>query len=179
MLPTVVAAVLVSNWFVQHIWPQHRLLAALLMIGLVGTNLLLIDLSNREPRLAPRTLARLLEERPGSVIYTDPRTHTQSDKYKQWRGVDTNRSVPTPPPPGGLFLYHRPNVASGQVHGRSFNIDDFKPGNCWNETLTTRGRITVLGWALSLAGVTPELTSLPERVYWANVPVTLYRVNSC
>lgn len=171
---TVAAVVIVAVWLSEILPPSKPAWAYGLLAALVASNLAMIDLENKQPRLAERDLAERLAANPGLTLYTDPETASRAQYMMAWQGADPARAIAEPPPPGGLFLYSKTNLQNRGSY--DFDPQLFKPRPDWVEVERTRGKPSLIGSALNCLGLGRRLAGTPlERIVWANPPVVLYR----
>ena len=142
---TYTAAVLVGVWITVVLSRRSRWAAGLLLATLVGTNLLCIYVTNRNPRFGERTLANFVANSTG-IVYTDPATAHRAQKFLEWRGqglVDRVRGAP--PPAGSLYFYYPTRALSGIVGGETFDIERYHPANEWSEVWRASPIRTIIG----------------------------------
>lgn len=107
--PTFVAALLLGMALAQ-LWRSRPIVAALVLAGVVTTNMLGAYVENRHSMFGVRTYADLaarLEE----PIYTDAKTHYRATLLLKWNGA-AERAASDLPRAGALYLFN-PALADG------------------------------------------------------------------
>jgi hypothetical protein len=174
---TVLATVLVGLWLAEGLLrPRWRWAAAMALVTIVATNLILVDLSDLDPRFGARRLVDAMAAHPNEVIYTDPKLDQQARQLESWAGLDPDRSVPEPPEPGALFLAYGPTATKGYVQGREFDPQDFRTRPSWRQVRRYDREPTLLGSVLVGIVLERANTPLPGRVYQAGPSAILYRL---
>ena len=175
---TYAAVVLVGVWITVALSRRSRWLAGLLLAVLVGTNLLCIYISDRNPRFGERMLAGFVADSP-EIIYTDPATAHRAQKFLEWRGEDlVDRVRSTPPPAGALYFHYPKRAVPGVAGGQRFDVERYRPENDWVEVWRAAPERTAIGdmtAALKLNRVLPE--PIGRKLLAADRGVVVYRTS--
>ena len=175
---TVAILIIVVIWLWRVVYPQHRRMAYILIVTLIASNLLMIDLENKQPRLAERELVDRLAANPDLIIYVDPKTYGRAMRMLQWSHISLNRAIVGLPPPSSLYLFSKENVSTikSRENGDSDDLTLLSPKKDWVEIDRSRGKKTVVGTVLTWLRLDRWIIDTPlERVIWANQPIILYK----
>lgn len=160
----------------QILWPRWRKVAIAATLLFVGSSLLLVDLSNRDPRSAERVLVNVVRAHPQTPIWTDPRTYWRSTQLLTWANTTDERVQTDRPRNGGLYVYFRPSASQDEFKGQPVDASVYAPDRSWEVVARHPPARTGIGSLLSLIGLGPSAGLLPRRVYYANPDVIVYRV---
>jgi 4-amino-4-deoxy-L-arabinose transferase-like glycosyltransferase len=171
---TAVAVIFVAVWWTTMLRPRRPILAGVLALVVVGSNLLLVDLSNKNPALAPRHAVAYLRDHPDEIVVSDPRTCWSAQYLLEWEHVASDRLRYAYPPVGAaVLLHHDPPYTRLPDEWRAY----YHPEADWEVLEVTRGEPTVVGRVILRTGLDGLVVGSPlERLLYAGDPVTLYRV---
>jgi hypothetical protein len=158
--------------------PRRRWAAAAVCAALLGSNALLILVSNRDPLFGERALAAFAAG-TDEVVYTDPHTLGRSRRFLRWAGVDPDERVRSEPPqPGALYFYHSRGAAKGRVHWLdTFEAEDYFVQDGWTEIWSRTPEERLAGKLLRFTHLDEALPAgIVERICQPNPPVSAWRV---
>lgn len=171
----VVSMVIIAILLVQLRYRVWSLV--LVVLVMIGSNVLLLDLSNKQPRLAEYSAWRILSEQPDVKLYTDCRTYERAKRLlelHQQTGLVSRFSCMRPTV-GGLLLYDTVNANYDYVYHLKVDSPIKARPKDWERIEIITGKPTYLGQILSRFGVSEQ--DLPRRVFFANHSIEVFKVS--
>ncbi len=148
--------------------------AVLGFLGLIATNFLGAYVENKDPLYGEQQLARLVAERPGVAVHTDPMTRYRADILLKWEDAGA-RTLKTPPNPGDLYVYNPQNADKA-----NFEMSDptpYHPGTTWRVIGRWEPAPSFVAQLLESSGLSSRLPrSVWQKLRYRHAPVTLYEV---
>ena len=174
---TAASACVLTGIALALLWQRGRTRWALLIAAfLLGTNLLGIYVENKDSMFGEHVLAKLAEDRPKDIIYTDPMTRYRADMLLRWEKAQP-RVLAEPPKYGTLYLYNPKWAESSNFMMTKNQIAAFQPKPEWDCLNTIEPRpplITHLVEASGLSAIIPG--GVWKKLRYRHPPVSLYKV---
>ena len=174
---TAASACILTGIALALLWQRGRTRWALLIAAfLLGTNLLGIYVENKDSMFGEHVLAKLAEDRPKDIIYTDPMTRYRADMLLRWEKAQP-RVLGEPPKYGTLYLYNPKWAESSNFMMTKNQIAAFQPKPEWDCLNTIEPRpplITHLVEATGLSAIIPG--GVWKKLRYRHPPVSLYKV---
>ena len=175
---TCASACILTGITLSVLWKcgQRRWLVLLIAAFLLGTNLLGIYVENKSSTFGEHVLAKLAEDRPKDILYTDPMTRYRADMLLRWEKAQP-RVLGEPPKAGALYLYNPKWAANANFMMPKNEIAAFQPKPEWECLNTIEPRpplITNLIKATGLSAIIPG--GIWKKLRYRHPPVSLYKV---
>jgi signal peptidase I len=185
MMPSAVLAMLVGIWLATVAVPRSALLAGLILVGVVATNLMGIYIDNRNPVYGERSVISFLEQNPDvDVVVTDPETARRGRFLYIANGVE-DRVTGAVPQPGDVYVYNPRYVTLGFMQGgtpesRQARLDElsvYRPSPEWQEVWRADPGHRWIGVLIESLGLKPLVPAeIFRRLDQPNLPVVAYRI---
>lgn len=173
-------AVVVALWFSRVKETSTGMQRVAMQTGLVGfvfINLACIHVDNKNPRFGERQLVEHLALTHG-IVYTDPRTASDTKWFCRWAHVDYERVKSTIPPPGAIFFYNPKNADAPNEFMPASDVQHYQPRTAWSETERYTEPPRPLGRFVIAVGADKYLPSgIVRKLVQPNPTVYLYQVN--
>ena len=175
---TCASACILTGLALAGLWQRgiRRWAVLLVALFLLGTNMLGIYVENKDSLFGEHVLAKLAEDRPKDIIYTDPMTRYRADMLLRWEKAQP-RVLSEAPKPGTLYLYNPKWAESANFMMPENQIPAFQPKPEWECLSTLEPRpplITNLIEALRLSAIIPA--GIWKKLRYRHPPVSLYKV---
>jgi 4-amino-4-deoxy-L-arabinose transferase-like glycosyltransferase len=159
-------------------WQRGRRRWAILSVAafLVGTNMLGIYVENKDSTFGEHVLAKLAQDRPNDVIYTDPMTRYRADMLLRWEKAQP-RVVGEAPPAGALY-FHDPKWANTANFKMSADqVSTFEPQQDWEKLGSWEPQLPLITKAIEASGLSAIIPGgIWKKLRYRHPPVTLYKV---
>lgn len=173
---TFAIAIVFCLWFGGTFWPQHRRAATAALAVLVGTNLLGLILTNKDPMFGTRALVAYLSESNVPLVYVNPATAFRGGVLFEWAG-QSSRLRSAVPHVGDLYFFDPMPFNSTWRKEDAGQRDLFLPQPNWQVVWRHQEEEGYIGRAVEWLGFdhfipAPIFTKLTRP----NPPVTIYRI---
>lgn len=169
------ATILLAIALCHVVWPRWRKTAILASLAFAGVSLALVDLSNRDPRAAERTVVDVARANPQTPVWTDPLTYRRARQLLEWADVPGRQVRRARPAGGGLYVYFAPSASLEADLGKPVDPAAYQPDPSWEVVARRPPAPSAIGAALDLIGLGPSAGVLPRRIYYSRPEVVVYR----
>jgi 4-amino-4-deoxy-L-arabinose transferase-like glycosyltransferase len=153
-----------------------RLAAGVAGLALLGANGLGLAAENKDLRFGERVLARIVAERPGQVIFTDPMTRYRADLLLRWASAG-DRVGQRPPAAGDLFFHNPAHAEKGNARMSAALVPIYRPKPDWTAIARYEPDSPYLARTIEGVGLAELIPgSIWRKLRFRHAPVTLYRV---